>query len=42
MVEKLVERKQKEADAMSGKKSNLVPEEQLFAQAGIKVVKRGN
>ena len=42
MVEKLVERKQREADAYSGKSSvgNSMPEDQFFKQAGIKVVKK--
>lgn len=44
MIDKLVERKRREADAISGRAVHTVPEEQLFSQAGIKVkkVKRGD
>jgi len=42
MVEKLVERKEREAEAMKGRSSSrVVPEDQLFREAGIKV-KHGN
>lgn len=38
MIDKLVERKQR----TDSPKSNTIPEEQFFKQAGIKVVKHGN
>ena len=40
MIEKLVERKKREAEAISGRQKHKVPDDQLFREAGIKVVKR--
>jgi len=41
MTDKLVQRKQREADAFSGHSSREVSDEQFFREAGIKV-NRGN
>jgi hypothetical protein len=42
MINKLIERKKRESDMISGHSSNNISDEQFFKQAGIKVVKNGH